>query len=163
MLETSGSAKIGTSATVGGKNVLTTADVQSGTWTPVCYSIGSPTQAFGSYTKIGKNVTVSFCIHGASSSTSTNSASLRITGLPFTPDSSVKWFSGGGNASGVKTSGNYAFSGFCIENNATYGAIIVPRCIQTTTAAATRSSGYCTNPGKGTTIYMAGTIMYCTA
>lgn len=157
--ETSGSAKIGTSATVGGKNVLTTADVQSGSWTPKCASISSPTQAVGYYTKVGDYCTISFCIYGTSSSTSTSSTSLRITGLPFTPDTSVKWYAGGGNISGVQTNASYAFSGYVIENNATYGAIILPRCVAVTTSADTRTSGYCTNVSGGT-MYMSGTIMY---
>lgn len=158
-LETTGNAKIGGSATVGGKKVLTAADVQSGTWTPKCAAISSPTQAVGQYTKIGDTCTISFCIYGTSSSSSTNSQSLRITGLPFTPDTSVKWFAGGGNISGAQTGANYSFSGYCIENNSTYGPIILPRAVAVTSSAATRTSNYCTNV-SGSTIYMSGTIMY---
>lgn len=159
-LEITGKATIGGSgATVGGKKVLTEADVQSGTWTPVCASISSPTQAVGQYTKIGNTCTISFCIYGTSSSSSTNSQSLRITGFPFAPDTSVKWFAGGGNISGAQTGANYAFSGYCIENHSTYGPIILPRAVAVTASAATRTSNYCTNV-SGSTIYMSGTIMY---
>lgn len=145
-----------------GYEVLTSADVESGSWTPVCSSISSPSQAIGSYTKIGKNVTVSFCIYGPSSSSSTNSYSLRITGLPYTPDTSVRWFAGGGNISGVNTDANYAFAGYCIENNTSYGPIILPRCVSVGTSSGTRSSQYCRNVNGGT-IYMSGTLMYRTA
>lgn len=133
--------------------------IDHGTWTPKCASISSPTQAIGTYIIVNDLCVISFCIYGASSSTSTNSISLRITGLPFEPDSSVKWFGGGGNVSGVRMNANYAFSGFVIEQNATYGAVILPRCVQTSTSAGTRSSGYCVN-ASGSTMYMSGTIMY---
>ena len=133
--------------------------IDHGTWTPKCASISSPTQAIGTYIIVNDLCVISFCIYGASSSTSTNSLSLRITGLPFEPDSSVKWFGGGGNVTGVRMNANYAFSGFVIEQNATYGAVILPRCVQTSTSAGTRSSGYCVN-ASGSTMYMAGTIMY---
>lgn len=157
--ETTGNATIGGSATVGGNKVLTAADVQSGTWTPKCAAISSPTQAVGQYTKIGDTCTISFCIYGTSSSSSTNSQSLRITGFPFTPDTSVKWYAGGGNISGAQTGASYSFSGYCIENHSTYGPIILPRAVAVTSAAATRTSNYCTNV-SGSTIYMSGTIMY---
>ncbi len=140
--------------------------IKSGTWTPSCAAIPSPTKAFGSYMRIGKTVTINFCIYGAATSGSgTGSFSLRITGLPIPPNKNVRWYSGGGNAAGIKTPANYSFCGFNIEhdtNSSTnYGSIILPRCTQMTTSAGTRSSNYCTNPGSGT-IYMAGTIMYST-
>lgn len=140
--------------------------IKSGTWTPSCAAIPSPTKAFGSYMRIGKTVTINFCIYGAATSGSgTGSFSLRITGLPIPPNKNVRWYSGGGNATGIKTPANYSFCGFNIEHDTSsstnYGSIILPRCTQMTTAAGTRSSNYCTNPGSGT-IYMAGTIMYST-
>lgn len=140
--------------------------IESGTWTPSCAAIPSPTKAFGSYMRIGKTVTINFCIYGnATSGSGTGSFSLRITGLPIHPNKNVRWYSGGGNATGIKTPANYSFCGFNIEhdtNSSTnYGSIILPRCTQVTTSAGKRSSNYCTNPGSGT-IYMAGTIMYST-
>lgn len=140
--------------------------IESGTWTPSCAAIHSPTKAFGSYMRIGESVTINFFIYGiASSGSGTGSLSLRITGLPFSPNKNVRWYSGGGNAAGIETPANYSFCGFSIEhdtNSSTnYGSIILPRCTQMTTAAGIRSSNYCTNPGSGT-IYMSGTIMYST-
>lgn len=133
--------------------------VESGTWTPACPNIATPTQAVGSYLRIGKQVILSFCIYGAASSSDAGSFSLRITGLPVAPDTSVKWQAGGGNVTGVSVPANYAFSGFCVEKTSSYGAVILPRCVQVSTAAGTRSSSYCENPGSGN-IYMSGTIMY---
>ena len=130
-----------------------------GTWTPTCPAFSSPTAAEGYYTKIGNMVTVSWFISGTSDSDATDSYSLAIYGLPFQPDTNVRWFGGGGNIANAETHANYAFSGYVIDHMAPNGSCIVPRTTATGTSRATRGTLYAMN-SKGASIIMAGTLMY---
>ena len=133
--------------------------VEAGEWTPTCPAFSAPSAAHGYYTKIGDMVTISWFISGTSDSTATDSYSLAIYGLPYQPDTNVRWFGGGGNIANAETHANFAFSGYVIAHMAPNGSCIVPRTTATGTSRATRGTLYAMN-SKGASIIMAGTLMY---
>lgn len=133
--------------------------VEAGEWTPTCPAFSSPTAAHGYYTKIGDMVTISWFISGTSDSAATDSYSLAIYGLPYQPDTNVRWFGGGGNIANAETQGNHAFCGYVIDHMSEKGSCIVPRTTAVTTSRASRGTLYAMN-SNGKTIIMAGSLMY---
>lgn len=133
--------------------------VEAGEWTPTCPAFSAPTAAHGYYTKIGDMVNVSWFISGTSDSAATDSYSLAIYGLPYQPDTNVRWFGGGGNIANAETHANYAFCGYVIDHMSEKGSCIVPRTTQVTASRASRGTLYAMN-SNGKTIIMAGSLMY---
>lgn len=117
-----------------------------GSWTPTCNACNSPNYAVGTYLRLGDVCIISFYYQGTLTSTTENGTYLYFTGLPFTPDSGLRWQGGGGNCSGYTA--DAPFTCWNIENGRIYG--------RTQTTAA---SGYI-NGTSDKTFYASGTIMY---
>lgn len=127
--------------------------IKQGSWTPTCNLMSYPTQAIGTYIKIGKTVIVSWYLTGT-----TDSASefFKIGNLPFTPASNVKWFSGGGNLSGALVLANQVFSCWNIEDGQIHA-----RTATYASSQSARTSGYA-GAWANATIHASGTICYQT-
>lgn len=135
-----------------------------GTWTPAINCISAPTAANGWYQKVGNVVTIGFYITGTTDVATSTTTNNRITGVPFTPDDSVRWYGGGGNVTNVYTPASQAFCGFVMDT-ATSGAPIMIRTAAYGTSAGLRSSGYAYCPSSGglnQTVHIAGTLTYLT-
>lgn len=132
----------------------------NGTWTPAVNCISSPTAASGWYQKIGNVVTIGWFITG--SVDSIISTAIRITGIPFTPDSSVRWYGGGGNVTALSTAAYDAFCGYTLDT-ASNNEILI-RTAPTGTTAGVRTSGYVTanSAAQGNTAFITGTLTYMT-
>lgn len=131
--------------------------IEYGTWTPVCNVIPSPSQAEGTYMRVGNVCSITFIVYGTVSGGSTTT-NITIDGLPFYPDEDLRWQGGGGQATNIYTIANQNFSGFNIEGGVGAKMIYV-RSAATTTAAGTRASNYCTAE-NGKTVYLSGSITY---
>ena len=97
-------------------------DYEEGTWTPTYTSSGTdptftPNLQNGIYTKIGRLVYASFRIRGAI--TGTKTGNLRISGLPFTSNSSPANGSGGIGLTEKIGADNYP-TNFRVNQSATY-------------------------------------------
>lgn len=126
----------------------------AGTWIPVCNACQNPTVAYGFYFVSGDICIASFYYQGVASTTPSNN--LYFSGLPYTPDSGIRWQGGGGNCSGYRVqTANQVFSGWTIESGKIYGRANSGNL----SAGATSSSGYI-SVTSGTTFYATGTIMY---
>lgn len=131
----------------------------SGSWTPKSIVSSSPTTAKGNFMRIGDVCIINFYYQAAAASTISK---ITFTGLPYSPDTSYRWQSGGGNVSGGTLGlDQTAFSGWTIENtDGTWG--ICGRSVgyrDNTSVATTESSGY-VGVAAGSTLYASGTIMY---
>ena len=96
-------------------------DYETGSWTPRCNACSSPTYALGSYVKVKNMCIINFYYEGTTNKFLQNSY-LYFSGLPYTPDSSRSWQSGGGTCSNyMKGSSTEYFTGWSIEGNLIYG------------------------------------------
>ena len=131
-----------------------------GTWTPAVNCISTPTAASGWYQKVGNVVTIGWFITGSVDSIA--STAIRITGIPFTPDSSVRWYGGGGNVTALSTAAYDAFCGYTLDT-ASDNEILI-RTAPTGTTAGVRTSGYVTanSAAQGNTAFISGTLTYMT-
>jgi hypothetical protein len=119
-LSTTGNIVLGTAAkgidfSANGGDVLTQYD--EGTWTPAIafatngdLAVTYSTQS-GTYTRVGRQVTVSFVLVTSSFTHTTASGALRITGTPFNAGSTFQYTSVAGLVQGV-TKANYTTFGF---------------------------------------------------
>lgn len=163
-LEVKGNVTIGGDLNIAGSITangipLLAQGLDAGEWTPVCNSC-TPITAKGSYLRVGQMAVITFFYQGTGN-IETQSANLYFSGLPFTPDDSVRWYAGGGNCTGwVPNAGslmsNLTFTSWSIE-----GALIYGRSNQmgSTQQAAALSSAYI-SAVKNATLYASGTIMY---
>lgn len=127
--------------------------IKQGSWTPTCTNIPSPTQATGTYIKIGNTVVINFFIQGT---TNANAEYFIINGLPFTPNSNIRWQAGGGNVTNAKIVAGHVFSGWNIESGAIYARSSLYQA-----AESSRGAGY-VGLQSGYTVYASGTICYQT-
>ena len=128
--------------------------IGAGTWIPACNACQNPTVAYGFYFVSGDICIASFYYQGVANTTPSNN--LYFSGLPYTPDSNIRWQGGGGNCSGYRVqTANHVFSGWTIESGRIYGRANPGNLA----AGATASSGYI-SVTSGTTFYASGTIMY---
>ena len=73
-------------------------DYEEGTWTPQVNLLGTLTYTayqIGKYQKIGNNVTVTFMVGVASSDTTQDSSTMKITGLPYAVASGGDYWTNG--------------------------------------------------------------------
>jgi len=132
-------------------------DYEEGTWTPTLTSASGSGMTFdsrGTYVKIGKQVTVLFDIQTTAKGTA--SGALKLSGLPFTRDtsyvmgaSSIGWF--------VGMSSSLDLLSVFIDSNATTGTL------SRTTAAATAVSNLVVADFDGGNARFATTVTYLTA
>lgn len=85
-----------------------------GTWNPVVTGAASYSYREGHFNYIGGLVTLSWCVSGSFSSSTTTSTVTNITGLPFT-NRGQGVASGGGVAYGCRITGT-SFGGWCISS-----------------------------------------------
>lgn len=85
-----------------------------GTWSPAVTGAGSYGYREGHFTYVGGLVTLSWCVNGTFSSSTTTSTVTSITGLPFT-NHGQGVASGGGVAYGCRIGGTF-FGGWCISS-----------------------------------------------
>lgn len=115
--------------------------LECGTWEPQCNACYTPSVSYGNYMRMGDMCIVNFYYQGVIDvEPSTTEWKLYFYGLPFTPDSNIRWQCGGGNcqgyalpskgnnqaspatytpATGAKT--DHRFSGWSIEGGVIYG------------------------------------------
>lgn len=150
----------------------------SGHWLPKINCISSPTYSNGEYMRINDMCLINFYIEGTVTSTVDK---VEITGLPFSPITSIRWQSGGGHCNNyatlTTTSGSassdvnrdqHRFTGWSIEGGKLYGRT---QDIKTGTPVTTSNppytkawiivdDNYYVGAVTGYTFYASGTLMY---
>lgn len=168
-----GPTKITGSLSLNGQTITSfdTVNCEVGDWVPVCNACSSPDKAIGQYFKMDKMCIISFYYEGTTTTFLGNNY-LYFSGLPFTASSAVRWFGGGGTASGVsKASSLEYFSGWNIESNRIYGRTVKgntsdKKTISYNGTASSYTFHYDTGAGyllcgfTGQKIYCSGTIAY---
>lgn len=145
-----------------------------GSWTPVCNACSSPQTAVGHYFKAGTICIINFYYEGTTTTFLGNNY-LYFSGLPYAANPAIRWYGGGGTASGVsKASSTEYFSGWNIESNKIYGRTVKgntsdKKTINYNGTASSYTFYYDTGAGylltgfTGQKIYCSGTIAYRTA
>ena len=168
--------------TVSGSNISNDT-YSAGTWTPRTSCCPSPDVAYGNYMRIGDVCVVNFFFSGTITATPSGDK-FYFTGLPFTPDSTMRWQAGGGNCMGyamiVRTStspsgdvdrDSYRFTGWSIESGYLYGRATDMIGAGGSTYKETVSGGYTRSyqtidnnyyitVAPGAEFYASGTICY---
>jgi hypothetical protein len=138
-------------------------DYEEGTWTPVLtaatpgdLSVSYTTQS-GTYTKIGRAVTVTFAIITSAFTHTTASGLAKVTALPFTPSLPVNTFARGGMQVSGFTKANY--TNYCVQVGTSDTGVYIGLSGSGQTATIAVITEFTTG---GTVIY-SGTVTYQTA
>ncbi len=150
------------SATANGSGTTSTeilSDYEEGTWTPAITfaTPGDLSVAYGSrsgtYTKIGREVTVNFSLILSSFTHSTASGNAQITGLPFTASAEIA--SGSIIANGITAANLYSFVVYTPGSAVTYLQLGATPNNGTASAAFTTA-----NLASGATLAIFGSITF---
>lgn len=159
------------SITLNGEVITTlqSLDMEVGTWTPSCNGCSTPTQSEGHYVKFNDLCIINFYFQGTIDTFLKNDF-LYFSDLPFSPDASIRWQSGGGTCSYYMSSSSLdSFTGWSIESGRIYGRI---NSVGSTSVKAYDNNGtsytfykdagasYVLVGATGVTLYASGTIMY---
>ena len=142
----------------GGVIGFETPDVWNGTWEPSLNSnaISSYEKRVGTYSKVGKVVTVGFYIKATCKSGYNANTNIVIYGLPYTPSSPT---AGGGMLSGAYVAAGYNFQCYVAETSGNITTRI-QACNNTSATNLSTSAGSCNFREGGGEITLSGTITY---
>lgn len=127
--------------------------IETGTWT-ARINAGTITTQKCTYQKVGDMCTISFFVQGTGVAAQTSGNYLYITGVPYSPQSGVNWYGGGGHVQGLKIDSGFYPTGPIIQPDGR----IYYRTAQSNANAV--SGGYAHIANGNATFYITGTITY---